>query len=141
MKVDRKALCGGLVLVAAVPLLMLWQSSDHSKGTGPGRSKYITLLFVREVNEHLCNRKPEALGLLCDFTLDLDGNVVYTETWVDYIAAHCGECADVHLARGRIARSRGDEAGMRREFAAARAAVRDDSERERCETTISRFDK
>ena len=130
-----------IAIIAATPLLMLWQSSNPSKGTSPGKSEYNTQILITEVNAHLGNKTPEALELLCDFTLDLDRNAVFTERWIDYIAEHCGECADVHLARGRVARFRGDETGMRREFEAARAAAGNSQDLERISRKIEQVMK
>ena len=136
MKFDFKALVGGLVLVAAVPLLMLWQSSDHSKGTSPGHSKYNTQLLLSEVCIHLRGRNTEALKLFCDFTLDIDGNIAYTEAWANYMREHCGECTDVHLACGRIAMYRGDRDTAQRDYKAALDAAGSIDERSRAAKVI-----
>lgn len=136
MKVDLKNLCGGILLVAAVPLVMLWQSGNASKGTSPGKSKYNVYHAVSLLNLHLYNDHPQALHLFCRYTLGYFGNGSYTATWIDYVAARCGNCADVHLARAWLCSFIRDGAAMNREFAAARAAAKDPEELERINEMI-----
>ena len=132
MKVDRKALCFGVALLAAVPLLMLRQSSNPSEGTSKGWSKYNVYHEISLITEQLHYRRPRLLHPLCLYTLGDTpyANYAYTKAWIDRLAAECGECSDVHLGRAWLANSRGDADGVRREFAAAVAAARDDKERE-----------
>lgn len=150
MKLDVKALVCGLVLVAAVPLLMLWQSCNRSKGTSSGRTRYNTDHFVSILNEYLCKKQqpllqdenqPSALELFCDFTLDVDRNGAYTAVWIDHVTRLRGDCADVRIARGRLRAALGDREGMRREFEAARAAAGSELERRHVEIVIERFPK
>ena len=150
MKIDRKALCVGVALIAAVPLLMLWQSANRSKGTSPGRSKYNTYHLIGVLNEFLYKKQqppsqdetqPSALELFCDFTLDWERNGAFTATWIDHVAALRGDCSDVRIARGRLCAALGDREGMRREFEAARTVARDDVERRHVEFVIGRFMK
>ena len=136
---DIKTFCGGLALIALVPALLLWQSSNTSKGTGPGVSQYNVDHLGSIVTEYLYIGKPQALDLLCNYALDRDGNGIYAATWIDYIAAKCGECADVHAARGRLAAFVGDRQQMRREFDAALAAARDGEERDRIRAIVGRY--
>ena len=133
---DLKTLGGGVALVALVPALLLWQSSNTSKGTGPVASQYNIDHLGSIVTSYLYAGKPQALNMLCDYALLRDGNGIYAAAWIDYIAARCGECADVHAARGRLAAFVGDQQGMHREFAAALAAARDEAERERIRAII-----
>ena len=140
MKIDRKSFFGGFALIAAVPLLLLWQSSDPAKGTSPGRSRYNVYHFISILNEMLYKKCPAALNLFCDFTLDsrMWRNTAHAETWIDFTAAQCGECADVLVSRGRLCALRGDDEGMRREFQAARAAANEERECRRVEVVITR---
>ena len=148
MKIDRKALYGGIALVAAVPLLMLWQSGNPSTGTSPGRTQYNIDHFVSILNEYLCKKRqpppadekqPSALELFCDFALDRDRNGAYTAVWIDHVTRLRGDCSDVRIARGRLCAALGDRDGMRREFAAARKLAHDDLERKHVELVIGRF--
>ena len=149
MKVDFRSLLGGIALLAAIPLLMLWQSSNKSTGTSPGRSRYNIDHFISILNEFLNKKQqppvtdgqPTALDLFCDFTLDLDRNGAYTATWIDHVTALRGDCADVRIARGRLFAAVGDREGMLREFEAARALARDDIERRHVENIIGKFAK
>ena len=131
MKVDCKALFGGIALLVAVPLLMLWQSSNPSKGTSKGWSKYNVYHEISLITEQLHYRRPQLLHPLCLYTLGTPqyANYAYTKAWVDHLAAECGECSDVHLGRAWLANSRGDGEAVRREFENAVAAARDDKER------------
>ena len=138
---DRKTLYGGLALIVMVPLLLLYQSSNTSKGTSPGRSQYNTDHFVSIINEFLYDKQAAALDMLCLFTLDRDGNGIYTAAWIDYVAAQCGECADVRAARGRLRGFVGDREGMKREFDAALAAAKTDEEKARIRTIGERSGK
>ena len=131
MKTDRRALCGGIVLLAAIPALLFWQSSNESKGTGPGKSKYNEYHVVSQLTMHLYNDRPEALHLFCRYTLGKYGNGSYTAAWIDYVSSRCGECADVHLARAWLFNFMRNAAAMNREFAAARSAARDRDELDR----------
>ena len=148
MKVDRKALAVGLVIIAAVPLLMLRQSNNPSTGTSPRKSKYHIDHFVSILNEYLCKKRqpppadetqPSALEMFCDFVLDRDRNGAYTAVWIDHVASLRGDCADVRIARGRLCAAMGDREGMRREFAAARTLAGDDLERRHVEYVLRRF--
>ena len=150
MKVDRKALYCGIAIVAAIPLLMLWQSSNPSKGTSPGRSRYNVDHVISVLNEYLNKKQqpplrdekqPSALELFCNFTLNYDRNCAYTAAWIDHVGALRGDCSDVRIARGRLCAAMGDREGMRREFDAARAAARDDLERRHVEFVVGRFAK
>ena len=136
--IDRRSFIAGAALVALVPLLLWWQSSNTSKGTSPGMSRYNVDHLGSIVTEYLYIGNPQALDMLCNYALQRDGNGLYAATWIDYVAARCGECADVRAARGRLAAFVGDRTGMRREFAAALAAARDDAERQRIRTIIER---
>ena len=136
MKVDPKALCGGLALVAAVPLLLFWQSSNESAGSSRGWSKYNEYQHVSVITMHLYNDRPEALHMLCRYTLGVYGNGVYTASWIDRVASRCGECADVHLARAWLFMFMRNAPAMQREFAAARAAAKDPAELKRIDKLI-----
>jgi len=138
---DMKDLFGGLALIALVPTLLLWQSSNTSKGTSPGMSRYNVDHLGSIVTEYLYIGNPQALDMLCNYALQRDGNGIYAAAWIDYVAAKCGECADVRAARGRLAAFVGDRQGMRREFDAALAAARDDAERARIRTIVEREQK
>ena len=135
---DLKTFCGGAALIALVPALLFWQSSNTSKGTSNGISQYNVDHLGSIVTEYLYIGKPQALDLLCNYALDRDGNGIYAATWIDHIAARCGECADVHAARGRLAAFVGDRQQMQREFAAALAAARDEEEIERIRAIVGR---
>ena len=139
MKIDGKALAAGAALLAAVPLLLLYQSSNTSKGTSRGWSEYNVDQAVSGLNEHLRReyggQQPDPLDMFCDYVIDRDRNAVYAATWIDHAASRRGECAAVHLARGRLAILRGGDG--KREFAAARAAAANDEERAAVEKTIS----
>ena len=142
MKVDRKALCGGLALLAAVPLVMLWQSSNKSTGTSKGWTKFNVYQEVSVITMYLANARPDnenrkILHEFCRYTLGLYPNGEYTAAWIDYVASRCGECADVHLARAWLFGFIRNAAAMREELAAARAAARDEAERERIESMIA----
>jgi hypothetical protein len=137
MKIDRRALYCGLLLIAVIPLLLLYQSSNTSKGTSRGWSKYNVYIEVSMINSHLYCGNTEALHPLCRFTLGFYGNGTYTAAWIDHIASLYGECADVHLARAWLASFMRDAVAMRREFAAARAAARDEAELERVNELIN----
>jgi len=141
MKTDRHALIGGIVLLTAIPALLLWQSSNSSKGTGPGYSKYNVDQFVNTHNIYFHKGEAAALDIFCDYALDRDRNYAYTATWIEYVAAKCGECADVHAARGRMYAAMGNREMTRREFEAARAAVRDEEELQRMEKIMERYGK
>ena len=136
MKIDGKALCGGIALVAAIPALLFWQSSNESKGTGPGKSKYNEYHVVSQLTMHLYNDRPEALHPFCRYTLGKYGNGSYTAAWIDYVCSRCGECADVHLARAWLFNFMRDADAMNREFAAARSAARDQTELDRINEMI-----
>lgn len=136
---DFKTLCGGAALIALVPALLFWQSGNTSKGTSSGVSQYNVDHLGSIVTEYLYIGKPQALDLFCNYALDRDGNGIYAATWIDYIAARCGECADVHAARGRLAAFVGAGQRMQREFDAALAAARDGEERERIRAIVGRF--
>jgi len=136
MKIDRKALCGGIVLVAAIPLVMLWQSSNPSKGTSPGKSMYNEYHLVSLLTMHLYNDRPEALHLFCRYMLGYCGNGSYTAAWIDYVGSRCGECADVHLARAWLCSFMRNPESMQREFAAARAAAKDKADLDRIDKMI-----
>ena len=142
MKVDFKTLAAGVVLVAAIPLLLFWQSSNSSKGTSPGKSNYNEFQHVSVITMFLVNARPEnenrqLLHELCLFTLGKYRNGEYTAAWIDYVASRCGECADVHLARAWLCGFLRNAPAMRREFAAARAAARDEAERKRIDGLIA----
>ena len=139
MKLDRRAFWGGVALVAAVPLLLFWQSANPAKGTCTGHTKYDVYHFISILNEMLYKKHPAALNLFCDFTLDNSPwrNAAHAETWIDFTASQCGECADVLVSRGRICDLRGDDEGMLKAFRAARAAVREERERRRVNVVIT----
>lgn len=132
MKVDRKALYGGIALIAAVPLIMLWQSTNPSEGTSKGWSEYNVYHEISLITEQLHYRNTQLLHPLCKYTLgDAPyANYAYTKAWVDHLAAEYGECSDVHLGRAWLANFRGDGDEVLREFKNAVAAARDDKERE-----------
>ena len=135
--IDRKALFGGLALVAAIPLLMLWQSGNTSRGTSRGWSEYNVEIFVSKlIVEHLNFGDAEALNEFCILTLSRGASPAYVGSWIDRTADKCGECADVRVARGRLCGAVGDTDGMRREFAAAFAAAKNGEERERVRRMI-----
>jgi len=138
MKVDFKTLGGGIVLVAAIPLLMLWQSGNTSKGTGPGKSKYIEYHRVSELTSHLYNGNTQALHMFCVHTLGRRKNPRYTATWIEDVAARCGECSDVHLARAWLFGFLRDANSMQMEFDAARRSARDEAELARVNSMIDR---
>ena len=138
---DRKTLYGGVALIVLVPLLLLWQSSNTSKGTSPGRSQYNTDHFVSILNEFLYDRQAAALDMFCIFALDRDGNGTYAATWIDFTAARCGECADVRAARGRLRSFVGDREGMEREFSAALEIAKTDEEKARIRKIVERSRK
>ena len=146
MKVDFKTLAAGVVLVAAVPLLLFWQSSNESTGTSKGWSKYNEYQNVSVITMYLANARPEndnrrILHEFCLFTLGRYRNGEYTAAWIDYVASRCGECADVHLARAWLGIFMRDSATMNREFAAARAAAKDQAELDRINEMIDQVMK
>ena len=150
MKTDLKSLLCGIALIAAVPLLMLWQSGNPATGTAPGWSEYNVHHVISILNEFLNKNQqppmedenqPTALDIFCDFTLDVDRNSTYTATWIDHVTALRGDCSDVRIARGRLRAAAGDREGMLREFEAARALARNDIERRHVEKIVRRFAK
>ena len=141
MKIECKAFFGGVALIAAVPLLLLWQSSNPAKGTSPGKTKYNIYHAASLVSLHLYNGNPKALHLFCFYTLGHFGNGSYTAAWIDHIASRCGECSDVHLARAWLCGFLRNSAAMQKEFEAARAAAKDPAEAERVNDMIERVMK
>ena len=140
MKLDRKALCLGIALVAAVPLVMLRQSSIASTGTIRAKpTRDLRDHFVSCICEHLYKGRAAGLDMLCDQVLAGDRNGAYVATWIDYVTSKRGGCADVRAARGRLYAALGDREATRREFDAARAAVRTAGERQRVEGIIERY--
>ena len=133
---DRKTLYGGIALIVLVPLLPLWQSSNTSKGTGPGMSRYNVDQFGGVLTEFLFDGNPEALDPFCDYALLRDKNPVLAEAWLENIVSRCGESFYSHLARGRIRGFRGDREGARSEFAAAATGVPDAKARERLDKAM-----
>ena len=142
MKFDGKALLGGLLLAAAVPLVMLWQSGNTSKGTSRGWSKYNVYQEVSVITMYLAYARPDnensqALHPFCRYTLGLYRNGSYAAAWIDHVASKCGECADVRLARAWLFMFMGNGRAMEEEFAAARAACRNEAERKRIDEFIA----
>lgn len=130
----KRDLWGGAALLALIPFLLLWQSTNTSKGTGPGKSEYNVHHYVGIMTEFLFDGDPRALERLCDFALfrdPNDRNPVLVEAWIENIVSRRGESFYTHLVRGRVLGFRGDRDGARREFAAAGALVPDDKARER----------
>ena len=138
---DRKTLYGGLTLIVLVPLLLLYQSSNTSKGTGPGMSRYNVDQLGNVITQYLYDGDPAALDIFCDYVLDRDGNGVYAAVWIDSVAAKRGECADVRAARGRLRGFVGDREGMRREFSAALEIAKTDEEKARIRKIVERSRK
>ena len=142
MKFDGKALVIGLLLLAAIPLLMMWQSSNKSKGTGPGKSKYNEYQHISVLSMYLATARPDnanrqILHIFCMFVLGIHRNGEYAAAWIDHVAKQCGECADVHLARAWLFMFTGNAKAMNDEFAAARAAAADQAELDRINAMIA----
>ena len=142
MKLDGKALVAGLLLLAAIPLLMLWQSSNKSTGTSKGWSKYNVYQEVSVLTMYLAYARPDnensrILHLFCMFALGKYRNGEYAATWIDYVASQCGECADVHLARAWLCSFMRNGQGMQKEFAAARRAARNEADLKRIDDMIA----
>ena len=128
--VKRDWWCGAALLVL-IPLLLLWQSSNTSKGTAGGHTEYNVDHFGGVLTEFLFDGNPEALDPLCDYALIRDKDPVLAESWLDSVVSRCGESFYTHLARGRLFAFHGDLAGAKREFAAAVTAVPDSRAQER----------
>ena len=122
--VKRDLWCG-IILLALIPILMLYQSSNTSKGTIHGHTEYNVDHFGGVLTEFLYDGEAEALDPFCDYALSRERNLALAEAWLDSIAARRGESFYTHLARGRILGCRGDRDGVRREFAAAAKLVPD----------------
>ena len=131
MKTDKFDLTVGTALLVMIPLLLLWQSSNTSKGTSPGKSEYNADQFGGVLTEFLFDGKAEALDLFCDYALIRERNPVPVEAWLENIVLRRGESFYTRLVRGRLLGARGDREGARREFAAAGALVPDAKARER----------
>ena len=128
MNANGRDLWCGILLLALIPLLLLWQSSNTAKGTSPGKSEYNVHHYVGILTEFLYDGEPGALERLCDFALfhgKDDKNPVLVEAWIDNIVLRRGESFYTHLVRGRVLGFRGDRDGARREFAAAEKFVPD----------------
>ena len=141
-KFDCRALLGGLLLVAAIPLVMLWQSSNKSTGTNKGWSDYNVYQEVSIITMYLACARPEnenrqVLHPFCRYMLGHYHNGSYAAAWIDYVASQCGECADVRLARAWLFMFMQNEQATREEFAAARAAARDPAELKRIDDMIA----
>ena len=121
----KRDLWCGIFLLALIPLMMLWQSGNSSKGTSKGFTVYNGDQFGGVVTEFLFDGHPEALDPLCDYMLIRDKNPALAEAWLENIVLRCGENFYTHLARGRLLAFHGDLAGAKREFAAAGTAVPD----------------
>ena len=119
MKTDICSLAGGAALLVMIPLLLLWQSSNNSKGTSPGMSEYNVDHVGGLLTSFLADGYAEALDPICDYALTRDGNPAYVEAWLENIVLRRGESFYTHLTRGRIMAYRGNRAGAKREFAAA----------------------
>ena len=131
MRTDKSSLTLGAALLATIPLLLLWQSSNTSKGTSKGFTVLNGDQFGGVMTEFLSEDKAEALDTLCDYTLIRDRNPALAEAWLERIVSRCGESFYTRLARGRLLAFYGDFAGAKREFAAAEALVPDAKARER----------
>lgn len=133
MNVNKRDLWCGVLLLALIPLLLLRQSSNTSKGTAGGHTEYNVDHFGGVLTEFLYDGEAEALDPFCDYALSRERNPALAEAWLDSIAARRGESFYTHLARARILGCRGDRDGVRREFAAAGADVPDAKARGRLE--------
>ena len=140
MKIDRKAFYCGILLVAAVPALLLWQSSNASAGTDRdyGKCDHFVEMHVSKdlIVGRMARGDAEALNEFCILTLRRGASPVYVRSWIDRVAELSGECPGVHIGRGRLAEYAGDREEMRREFEAAFACAKDDEERERVREMI-----
>ena len=130
MNAVKRDLWSGTALLALIPLLLLWQSSNASKGTSPGRSEYNADHFGGILTEFLFDGEAEALGPFCDYSLTRERNPALAEAWLAAIVSRRGESFHTRLTRGRILAYRGDRDGARKEFAAAEACVPDAKARE-----------
>ncbi len=119
--VNKRDLWCGVLLLALIPLLMLYQSSNTSKGTIRGHTEYNVDHFGGVLTEFLYDGEAAALDPFCDYALSRENSPALAEAWLDSIVARRGESFYTHLARGRILGCRGDRDGVRREFAAAAA--------------------
>ena len=131
MNTVKRDLWCGVFLLALIPLLLLWQSSNRSVGTSPVKSDYNADQFGGVLTEFLFDGEAEALDPLCDFALLRDRDPALVEAWLDNLVSRRGESFYTHLTRGRLLVRRGDRDGARREFAAAGAGVPDAKARER----------
>lgn len=136
MNVTKRDLGYGILLLALIPLVLLWQSMNSSKGTSKGHSRYNVDQFGGVLTEFLFDGNPEALDPFCDYALLRDKNPVLAEAWLENIVSRCGESFYSHLARGRIRGFRGDREGARSEFAAAATGVPDAKARERLDKAM-----
>jgi len=136
LKCDIKALISGGALMALVPVLLLYQSSNTSKGTSGGVSEYNVDHLGSTATSYLYSGESKALDIFCDYALGRDGNGILAAAWIDHIAALRGEDFYVHLARGRLRAFAGDMRGMRREFASALRLASGDEERARIATLL-----
>ena len=105
MKCDIKALVSGCALMALVPVLLLYQSSNTSKGTSGGVSEYNVDHLGSTATSYLYSGESKALDIFCDYALGRDGNGILAAAWIDHIAALRGEDFYVHLARGTSVRT------------------------------------
>ncbi len=131
MKTGGSDLIAGAALLVLIPLLLLWQSSNTSPGTGPGKSEYNADQFGGVLTQFLYEGEAEALDPFCDYALIRERNPALAEAWLEDVVRRCGESFHTRLTRGRLLAFRGDREGARREFAAAGACVPDDKARER----------
>ena len=117
----KRDLWSGVLLLALIPILLLWQSSNASKGTSRGHTEYNADHMGGELTEFLYGGEAEALDPFCDFALIRDKNPALVEAWLENIVLRRGESFYTRLVRGRILGFRGDRDGAKREFALAAA--------------------
>ena len=129
--VNKRDLWCGILLLALIPALLLWQSSNTSKGTNRGYTEYNVDHFGGVLTQFLFEGEAEALDPFCDYALGREHAPALAEAWLEDIVRRRGESFYTRLARGRILDFRGDRDNARREFAAAAALVPDAKARER----------
>ena len=136
MNAVKRDLWGGVFLLVLIPLLLLWQSSNSSKGTSPGKSEYNVDHFGGVLTEFLYDGEAEALDPFCDYALLRERAPGLAESWLGSVVMRRGESFYTRLARGRILGFRGDRDGSRLEFAAAEKIVPDAKARERLDKAM-----
>lgn len=82
-------LCCAAAVLAAVPLVMLWQSANRDKGTSKGFSIYNVHHVNSGIAEYAINGSEEGLLFYIN-VLQRDGNTEAIETWLSFGAKNIG---------------------------------------------------